>query len=499
MWPRCRWMMDSVTGDGDDAPALCRSQPAAPARRPSCPRPLARLHPAPQRRGFHVYVVPLARRDWFNVGRGAVHPGLLVQLLHHPPGYSWCAQPVAQAAEQLRTSQARPLASPSTPQPRLLPPWPAATVQVLGARAGAGGAGAAGDGADQVGAWRPCVPACASAACAGCSLAAERSCMAWGHRDMGLTCACMRSPAWPAGGSAGPFGGRLAGPRLPGPAAVQGRPRRRRPAVCRHPGQRRPGAAPCCAQPGHARHAAHAAAAGQGVGRGGAGRGLGWRGLCARRRAPSPSPAYAPRRSPRSHPCSQVKDMTGGALTWVNSMWPGAAFASQGVRYAAVAGRSVRGDRAADRRTLKCVDCEMLIVGWGGEASGHCPLTGCRVTCAGWLAALQRTVRGPPALHSLLASRPRSGYACGSYEQVCGEGDGTVGDAVGAAEQCPTAGRRPCCVGWRVPQVGAAVQQPWGTGPCGPWARHRPGAPPLAEHCMHARCQFPPPRSPRAA
>lgn len=74
-------------------------------------------------------------------------------------------------------------------------------------------------------------------------------------------------------------------------------------------------------------------------------------------------------------PPEKVKDMTGGALTWVDATWPGAFFAGQGVAYVAVAGRAVRGNKEADRRTL-------------------------------------------------------SGYASGSYQQVCGEGDGTVGDAV---------------------------------------------------------------------
>ncbi|PRW60544.1 alpha beta-hydrolase isoform B [Chlorella sorokiniana] len=74
-------------------------------------------------------------------------------------------------------------------------------------------------------------------------------------------------------------------------------------------------------------------------------------------------------------PAEKVKDMTGGALTWVNATWPGAAFAEQGVKYVSVAGRAVRGNKEADRRTL-------------------------------------------------------SGYANGSYEQVCGEGHRIVGDAV---------------------------------------------------------------------
>lgn len=48
----------------------------------------------------------------------------------------------------------------------------------------------------------------------------------------------------------------------------------------------------------------------------------------------------------------QVKDMTGGALTWVNEMWPGAWFGPQGVKYVCVAGRAVRGNREAQRSTV---------------------------------------------------------------------------------------------------------------------------------------------------
>lgn len=44
--------------------------------------------------------------------------------------------------------------------------------------------------------------------------------------------------------------------------------------------------------------------------------------------------------------------MTGGALTWTNATWPGAFFAPAGVRYVSVAGRAVRGNRDADRRTV---------------------------------------------------------------------------------------------------------------------------------------------------
>lgn len=44
--------------------------------------------------------------------------------------------------------------------------------------------------------------------------------------------------------------------------------------------------------------------------------------------------------------------MTGGALTWTNATWPGAFFERQGVRYVSVAGRAVRGNSEADRRSV---------------------------------------------------------------------------------------------------------------------------------------------------
>ena len=58
--------------------------------------------------------------------------------------------------------------------------------------------------------------------------------------------------------------------------------------------------------------------------------------------------------SPHSAPPSdsKYKDMTGGALTWVDSRWPGAYFAPAGVKYVAVGSKAVRGDREADRRSL---------------------------------------------------------------------------------------------------------------------------------------------------
>lgn len=85
-----------------------------------------------------------------------------------------------------------------------------------------------------------------------------------------------------------------------------------------------------------------------------------------------PPPAASPEGKPKA------RDMTGGALTWVDANWPGGAFQEAGVKYVAVAGRAVQG----------CAK----------EASGK-----------------ERTLRG---------------YAHASYMQVCGEGDGVWGDCV---------------------------------------------------------------------
>ncbi|KAK9821764.1 hypothetical protein WJX81_006068 [Elliptochloris bilobata] len=54
----------------------------------------------------------------------------------------------------------------------------------------------------------------------------------------------------------------------------------------------------------------------------------------------------------RPPPAELGRDMTGGALRWVDVQWPGAHFASAGLRYVCVAGRSVTADRNAPRRTL---------------------------------------------------------------------------------------------------------------------------------------------------
>ncbi|KAF8073250.1 METTL7A [Scenedesmus sp. PABB004] len=93
-----------------------------------------------------------------------------------------------------------------------------------------------------------------------------------------------------------------------------------------------------------------------------------------------PNPAVAalvtlgtPQRPPPAG--SGARDMTGGALGWVDAALPGAAHAARGVAYVSVAGRAVRGDDGAPKGS---------------------------------------------AAH----------YAAASYRQVCGSGTGVVGDAV---------------------------------------------------------------------
>ncbi|KAI8471312.1 MAG: Alpha/Beta hydrolase protein [Monoraphidium minutum] len=72
-----------------------------------------------------------------------------------------------------------------------------------------------------------------------------------------------------------------------------------------------------------------------------------------------------------------ARDMTGGALGWVESSWPGAAYGDAGVRYVAVAGRSVRGCAAAARgrtRTLHSYahDAYKQVAGEGDGVWGDC-------------------------------------------------------------------------------------------------------------------------------
>lgn len=48
-------------------------------------------------------------------------------------------------------------------------------------------------------------------------------------------------------------------------------------------------------------------------------------------------------------PGSGIRDVTGGALTWVDREWPGAFFREQGVRYVCVSGRSVRAHATGEK------------------------------------------------------------------------------------------------------------------------------------------------------
>lgn len=189
--------------------------------------------------------------------------------------------------------------------------------------------------------------------------------------------------------------------------------------------------------------------------------------------------------------------MTGGALTWVNATWPGAAFADQ-VRLSG-AGGSLLGcwdgsqgaggplcrmpvharsscllllDARYTSAPQSCIPpdscalllptctpagCQVRLCGRPGSARqlrGRPSHAQARVQCMEWRSRACATgpelscstvqpqccLRKPLACslrrtHSFLALAPRppicgSGYAHGSYEQVCGEGHGTVGDAV---------------------------------------------------------------------
>lgn len=84
--------------------------------------------------------------------------------------------------------------------------------------------------------------------------------------------------------------------------------------------------------------------------------------------------------TPHVPPCPTTgkKDMTGGALTWVHSSWPGAHFASRGLAYVSVASRAVRGDRKAPRGSLGRYACnayrEVVGEGHGVEGDAVVPL-----------------------------------------------------------------------------------------------------------------------------
>lgn len=129
-------------------------------------------------------------------------------------------------------------------------------------------------------------------------------------------------------------------------------------------------------------------------------------------RPPRPNPTVrsivtlgTPQRPPP--PGKGVRDMTGGALGWVDRTYPGAFFADQGVTYVCVAGRSVRGNSNASRRQQQQQQ---------GDGAAASPSRGSAAAGAGSGSGSSR--RSPPE------------YAAGSYVQVCGEGEGVEGDAV---------------------------------------------------------------------
>ncbi|GFR39938.1 hypothetical protein Agub_g15 [Astrephomene gubernaculifera] len=95
----------------------------------------------------------------------------------------------------------------------------------------------------------------------------------------------------------------------------------------------------------------------------------------------------------RPPPANKKRDMTGGAQGWVDRTYPGAFFAPAGVRYVCVCGRSARGHRDFPR-----------------------PREGPRI--------------------------PEE-YAYDSYTEVCGEGEGVVGDCVVPLDSALLPGARP--------------------------------------------------------
>ncbi|KAK9788304.1 hypothetical protein WJX73_009128 [Symbiochloris irregularis] len=96
--------------------------------------------------------------------------------------------------------------------------------------------------------------------------------------------------------------------------------------------------------------------------------------------------------TPHSAPAA-ARDMTGGALTWVNQTFPGAHFMDHGIMYTCVAGRTVRGDCKAGRRSIER-------------------------------------------------------YSYGSYAQVCGEGQGAEGDGVVPYQSALLQGANNLLLGW---------------------------------------------------
>lgn len=145
----------------------------------------------------------------------------------------------------------------------------------------------------------------------------------------------------------------------------------------------------------------------------------------------------------------QVRDMTGGALTWVNATWPGAAFAGQGVRYVCAGGRAVRGNSEADRQTVPGYAHGSYQqvgggVGWRGPCGGlqvsQLLLSGVQALgrgahCTSWcLSTATNTAVPAPLLsspHCVTHSPEGSCSVLGACApQVCGEGHGVEGDAV---------------------------------------------------------------------
>uniref|UniRef100_A0A7S3QUW5 Uncharacterized protein n=1 Tax=Dunaliella tertiolecta TaxID=3047 RepID=A0A7S3QUW5_DUNTE len=97
-------------------------------------------------------------------------------------------------------------------------------------------------------------------------------------------------------------------------------------------------------------------------------------------------------------PADKVRDVTGGAVGWVHSKFPGAYFADQGVTYINVCGLTVKGRR--------------------------------EVTSEGKVVYDTKRARFPYE------------YAYDSYNQVCAEGQGNVGDAVVPLQSAYLAGAR---------------------------------------------------------
>jgi hypothetical protein len=120
-----------------------------------------------------------------------------------------------------------------------------------------------------------------------------------------------------------------------------------------------------------------------------------------------------------------ARDVTGGALGWVDESWPGAAFAGDGVRYLAVAGRAVRGcaeaAKAKERTLPGYAHAAYVQVGFFGGVLGGgdlCGIDRCRYL---------KPATGHPQLPT--RSKTNDGMKP-TTPQVAGEGDGVWGDCV---------------------------------------------------------------------